>query len=49
MRPCFEECQECRYWDDVNGCWANCEQIGDSNCTGDYISNLDNQEEGDQG
>lgn len=23
MKPCFEVCQCCEYWDDINGCWAN--------------------------
>lgn len=39
MKPCFEECQECEHWDDVNGCWSGCKTIGDDNCCGRYISN----------
>jgi len=27
MKPDFEHCQECRYWDDINGCWKDITNI----------------------
>jgi len=27
MKPNFECCQGCPYWDDINGCWAGMEQV----------------------
>mgnify|MGYP007099640741 CR=1 FL=1 len=29
MKPNFYVCQECKYWDDINNCWANCKRVGD--------------------
>jgi hypothetical protein len=34
VKPNFQDCQECQYWDDVNSCWCNAKNLFDKYCDG---------------
>ena len=33
MKPNAIMCEGCPHWDDINGCWADCENV----CTRGYV------------
>ena len=50
MKPSYYNCGagseiDCPNWDDINGCWCNCKEFGDENCSYNQEDNEDFERE----
>ena len=45
IKPSHWTCESCSHWDDVNGCWADCDDFGSSDYCDDNVDGEGDEDE----